>query len=336
MLFMTPTKTIKGMGRTFLTNVLLLILAIITATNVCRFHIIVAICFAIILGLLILISWLSNHEINRSLEEAAASQRALRRERDSLEIRVKQRTQELEKSQLLRTMELQHFAEFGRLSATLVHEVANPLTAASIHLDLVHNSQDSLLVKKARDNLLQLERYIAAARKQLKIQSISQDFSIREELQHVRQIMTPLARQAYVQLVIKQRGDQLVHGDPIKFNHVITTIVVNALDAYAATSKPPGQKRIVIQVTDHDDWLEINITDWGIGIPSESLPNIFRPFYTSKMNHKRGIGIGLSTVKHIVENDFYGSITATSSPQEGTCFSIRLKTVRQAAPKRKQ
>ncbi len=69
----------------------------------------------------------------------------------------------------------------------------------------------------------------------------------------------------------------------------------------------------------------ITVSDTGRGIPAEHLPNIFRPFYTTKGN---GTGLGLSLARRIVE-EHHGRIEVESSSGKGTTFSVMLP-VRQA------
>jgi len=132
-----------------------------------------------------LVSWLSDREIDRSLCRARESEAALARERANLEIKVNERTQQLEETQLLHLMELRRFAEFGRLSANLLHEVANPLTAASLSLQLIDDRRYPGLVWQARKNLKHIERYVESARKQLKGQGEITTFCVRSELNQV-------------------------------------------------------------------------------------------------------------------------------------------------------
>ncbi|MBN2529263.1 MAG: PAS domain S-box protein [Deltaproteobacteria bacterium] len=68
------------------------------------------------------------------------------------------------------------------------------------------------------------------------------------------------------------------------------------------------------------DWVELSISDTGIGIPENILPRIFDPFFTTK---HRGSGLGLATCHSIVRRHG-GSIDATSSPGQGTSFRIFL------------
>jgi signal transduction histidine kinase len=69
-----------------------------------------------------------------------------------------------------------------------------------------------------------------------------------------------------------------------------------------------------------DDMVEIQISDTGLGIPSEILPRIFDPFFTTK---EQGSGLGLSVTYGIVR-EHGGTINVDSRPGEGSTFIIQL------------
>jgi signal transduction histidine kinase len=66
----------------------------------------------------------------------------------------------------------------------------------------------------------------------------------------------------------------------------------------------------------------ITVADTGRGIPADVLPNIFRPFFTTKGN---GTGLGLSLARRIVE-EHHGRIEVESSSAKGTTFTVTLPT----------
>ncbi len=249
----------------------------------------------------------------------------LSKERDLLEQRVAERTEELKEAQLRRLLELQRFAEFGRLSAHILHDLTNPLTAVSLSLQQI-DCQTSSAVSQARKSLRQLERYVQAARKQLLVQSHAVDFSIQTELKQLMSVLKPLANRAGVSLVIRQESPIRLHGDPARFNQIIANLVANAIDAYADPLILHQNKRVVITIKGSDRYAHITVCDWGKGITALQLPEIFEPFYTTKNEGLRGLGIGLSIVKQSVCNDFKGTICANSAPQHGTTFTVLLKT----------
>jgi signal transduction histidine kinase len=90
----------------------------------------------------------------------------------------------------------------------------------------------------------------------------------------------------------------------------------NAIDAMA------GEGSITVNVTDQQQFVYIDISDTGKGIPKSKFKTVFKPGYTSK---SRGWGLGLSLSKRIVEEYHDGHIFVKSSdPGKGTTFRIVL------------
>jgi signal transduction histidine kinase len=235
------------------------------------------------------------------------------------------RNPEVEKAELIRMLELQRFAEFGRLSAHLIHEVANPLTAAALHLELLGKDQ-SETVKQIRKSIRQLELYVNAARKQLKAASQPQLFSVKDEVRQSLAVLLPIAKRANVKIsMLPISGQQRLYGDPIKFNQVFANLVVNAIDSYVELSGTDKPRCVTVELAVNDESLELRVHDWAKGISAEQMAKIFELFYTTKIDSPRGLGIGLSLVKQYVEQDFGGSIKASSSEARGTEFVVRFK-----------
>jgi len=105
-----------------------------------------AIIFLIIAG----IAWLFCLEIGRALKRARASEAELRQERDSLEIKVIQRTAQLRQAETEKIDQLYRLAEFGRLSSGIFHDLLNPLTAVSLNLEQIkETTTDKILTAKS-------------------------------------------------------------------------------------------------------------------------------------------------------------------------------------------
>ena len=105
--------------------------------------------------------------------------------------------------------------------------------------------------------------------------------------------------------------------DPALMEQVVINLVKHAIEALSETPRP----RIRITVAKASSGaVEIAIEDNGPGIPDELLGQIFVPFFTTK---KEGNGIGLSLSRQIVQLH-KGSLHATSTVGEGSCFSVRL------------
>lgn len=219
-----------------------------------------------------------------------------------------------------RLQELQRFAELGRMSAVLLHEISHPLTAALLNLEA--GDHKSVAVRRARRDMQLMKRYIEAARLQVRQQSKVTVFCVQPQLDQLKRVITPLAKKAGVELNIAPLSGCRLRGDPVKFQQIITNLVVNALDAYG---KSAIYKRAVIKVTPcyADGWLVIEVKDRAIGITAEALPRLFDEFYTTKQASGRGLGIGLAIVKQYVTADFKGSV-AVASGSRGTRFTVKL------------
>lgn len=283
-----------------------------------------AIGFIAVLSLVALISWLANREIKRSLLLAISSKTALANERDQLEIKIAERTRDLIESQRIRSQELQHFAEFGRLSANLLHEVANPLTAASLNLQQLTGRQNKSVVQ-AQANIKRIECYVIAARKQLQRESPATRFLVDIELQEIKQLLIPLAKSKQIDLIVITPASYELYGDTVKFHQLISNLIVNAIDAYSDTNIAYHARQIRVGLSATKSSVVIQVSDYGVGIPRSLINLIFDPFWTTKSSTNRGLGIGLALVKGHIEHDFNGTITVTSTPNKGTIFTVRLR-----------
>lgn len=282
-----------------------------------------AVGYIAIFAIMGLVSWLSNRETDRSLKRARRSEKALQKERDQLEVKVAERTRELEELQAARLLEMQPFAEFGRIGASLVHDIANPLTAATMHLEELNRQQHSQLVIQVQRSLGQLERYLVAARKQIKRESKLRAFSVGAELKQIVHLLTHRARRAGVQLVIEKTVPMKLYGDAVKFDQLIANLIANAIDASEKGGK--SGRQVIVRATEQDGRTVITVTDHGVGITPEQTEHLFEPFYSTKATARRGLGLGLATVKQYVEHDFHGSIEVSSTPAEGTTFTVYLE-----------
>jgi len=100
---------------------------------------------------------------------------------------------------------------------------------------------------------------------------------------------------------------------------VLENIVKNAVDAIS------GEGKVDIHVTDQSQFVYIDISDNGKGIPKGARKTVFQPGYTTK---KRGWGLGLSLTKRIIENYHSGKVFVKQSEVgEGTTFRIVLNKV---------
>ncbi len=112
----------------------------------------------------------------------------------------------------------------------------------------------------------------------------------------------------------------LIEADRTEMEQLITNLVSNAIKYNVKNGK------VIVSVVPDTHYLNMKVTDTGIGIEEESLPRIFDEFYRvqgAKTRYTTGTGLGLSIVKKIVESHF-GRIEAESKVDKGTTFTVKL------------
>jgi signal transduction histidine kinase len=135
-----------------------------------------------------------------------------------------------------------------------------------------------------------------------------------------------------MQLRAKEQGIVLTHScenmklvvaDPKNIEEVLNNLLTNAINY-----SPEGGK-VTVTARGVDHFVEIKVSDTGVGIDPQELPKIFDKFYRVKHPKTRqvtGTGLGLSIVKGIVEA-YRGSIHVESVPDQGTTFTVLLPAV---------
>lgn len=284
---------------------------------------------AIILLIISTITWLFNRDLQKALKRARRSEKALKKERDKLEITVEQRTAQLKAVQTEKISQLYRFAEFGKLSSGLFHDLVNPLTIVSLNLrsinsnkkDVKELSEIKIALERAIVGTRRLEEFIEAARKQIQNRDVNLKFSLVKETAQSLHMLEHKAKEQKVKISFVREKDVILKGNPFKYSQLILNLVSNAIDSYAGTRTK--RRDVVIQILKKDNSVELVVCDRGCGISPENLDKVFEPLFTTK-SFARGTGIGLSIAKDIVENGMHGSIKVESSKSEGTIFTVIL------------
>jgi signal transduction histidine kinase len=281
-----------------------------------------ALSFSILLLVISLVSWLFNKQMEESLHRARRSEVALKRQKDLLEIRVEERTRELEALQVEKMQQFYRFAELGRLSTALFHDLSNHLTTINLDLEGLRSSDQSKNLLRLQQNATYIDDVITRVRKQLLGKEEVETFNIRREVVEIIEILKPKATQNNVSMHLHIEGvnkNILTNGSLTRFRQMVINIISNAIDAYENSTKSP--KPIHIAVSTNKKMIAITVTDKGCGIPAENQIDIFKPFYSSKHD---GVGIGLFIVKQIVEQYFHGQIEVVSAEDIGSTFTVKI------------
>lgn len=221
-----------------------------------------------------------------------------------------------------RLRELERLATAGRMSATLAHEINNPLESLG-HLlflldDEVRSHSARELIQQAEEQVSQLA---ATVQHTLELFRGGQHSATTFDLAHlVHELVAGLHLPGNARLESSVEDGLCVHMIPGELRQVLFNLLTNA-----AHFTPPG-KPVVLTVARAGTMAEVKIRDEGPGINGDTAAKLFQPFFTTR--GKQGTGIGLWLSKEMVERGG-GRLSFHSDPatRPGTEFVVTLPLV---------
>jgi signal transduction histidine kinase len=220
-------------------------------------------------------------------------------------------------------LEGEHARSLEQLSASIAHEIRNPITAAKSLVQQMGEDPASRenveYAKVALEELDRVERSIShllrfAREEEIRVEELSLVDVVDSALEtfHDRLVRSGVD----VRRDVDSEG--WMQGDPEKIRRVLINLAGNALDALeqAGTANPRLEITAGENLAGTEVWMRLR--DNGPGIEPEALHKIFSPFYTSKAT---GNGLGLAISKKVVDAHG-GSIEAKSTPGSGTEFLL--------------
>ncbi len=242
-----------------------------------------------------------------------------------LDAKVAERTRQLEdaQAQLVRSEKL---ATVGQLTASIAHEVNNPIAVIQGNLDLVRELLDRDTAARVAPELKLVDEQISRMRlivtQLLQFARPSEFAGYVESVEPARALEDCLVLVAHLLAktrIVVQRGfaaHQRVGVNRQELQQVLVNLLVNAIHAME------GGGTLELATRDAaDGWVEIAVADSGPGLAPEVLAHLFQPFVTRK---KDGTGLGLWISRGIVER-YGGDIVAGAREGGGAVFTVRLK-----------
>jgi C4-dicarboxylate-specific signal transduction histidine kinase len=220
-------------------------------------------------------------------------------------------------------------ASIAALTGSIAHELNQPLGA------ILHNAQAAeMLIASNRATPADLQDILRDIRSQdvrateivqrhrtmlakhdLKQETIDIFAAVRESLALIAH--DAAMRQVHVDSKLPT-APCFVLGDKVLLQQVVVNLVVNAMDAMAAS--PPASRYVVVRNAMSPDSVQISIQDNGSGLSPELDGRLFEPFVSTKSG---GIGIGLTITRSIVDMHD-GAIDARNNPEGGATFQFTL------------
>lgn len=253
-----------------------------------------------------------------------------RRWAETLQDRVQEKTDQL-KAIHGQIVHIEKMASLGKLSATVAHELNNPLEAILTYAKLIARRlrKDAEALPRNQQTLEEIDliaretdrcgtivkNLLLFSRKQVGEFALASVEQIVEKaaglVRHHCQISNVALHSRYAGPGITLMCDQN------QIEQAMIALFVNAVEAM-----PDGGTISVAARQESDETVVITVADTGTGILAEDLPRIFEPFYTTKKGGN-GVGLGLSVVYGIVERHG-GKIEARSGPGAGTAVTLTL------------
>jgi C4-dicarboxylate-specific signal transduction histidine kinase len=221
-------------------------------------------------------------------------------------------------------------ATVGQLTASITHEVNQPLGATRNNLNAALNFLD-----RTPPDLVEVREALACAVKDNdrastvvgRIRELMRKAPTRTDIVNLNETVCEVIELIYGE-VLKNRvsvrtqladGLPLIQGDGVQLQQVILNLILNAVQAMGAVTNDSREVFITTSQTEPNE-VCLGVQDTGPGLSPESLPRLFEPFYTTK---HEGMGIGLSICRSIIEAHG-GRLCAIPCEPQGALFQFTI------------
>ncbi|MEI3604787.1 ATP-binding protein [Pseudogracilibacillus sp. SE30717A] len=208
----------------------------------------------------------------------------------------------------------------GQLSAGLVHEIRNPLTSLKGFLQLVQAGvqQKEEYYKVMIGEIEKLEKITS------ELLHMAKPFKSKKRTEHVNKmiddvlfIMSTQTNMRNVHFKLDLEEDFTTNCNASQIKQVLINLIKNGAEAMQ------NEGNITIRSRMENNYVAIDISDEGQGVPDDMLEQIKNPFFTTKQD---GTGLGLVITHHILDIH-QGMLNVTSSQDKGTTFTIFLPSI---------
>ncbi len=278
------------------------------------------------------IGQLAQH-FDRLLDGLQAKNRELKKLADELDIKVLERTRELEQAnRYLRDAQRQlvmseKLAAIGELTAGVAHEINNPIAVIQGNLELLREllggaaepvEHEIRLIDQQVNRIREIVAKLLQFARPSDFAGYVEPVDVGAVIDDCVVLVRHLTQRGEIRVVREDRATRPVNINRNELQQVLINLIVNAVQAMGSGGT------LTLRSRDWDDrGVVLTVKDSGPGIPSEHLSRIFDPFFTTKK--QQGTGLGLSISYALVER-YGGTIAVESRRGEGAEFSVFLLT----------
>lgn len=247
---------------------------------------------------------------------------------ETLNLKVEEKNEELKKIYEQIT-QIEKLASLGKLSATVAHELNNPLEGILTYSRLISKKLTKMSINSEFKDIIGFLNLISD--ESARCGRIVKDlllFSHKDEGKFTQNELSAIIDKSlilinhhleinHINLIRTNKSDHLsIECDPDKIEQALIAILINAIEAMN------NGQILKIELEQEENTAVIRIVDQGKGISEKDLPYIFEPFYSTK-NDKKGTGLGLAVAYGIIKQH-HGKILVENTSLEGTTFKIIL------------
>lgn len=295
--------------------------------------------YSLVISLLFVIGYLSLQLANQRQLKKRQFEQLQSEAKQKLEFLVMERTSELHAEIDERTkteyalrqtqdelIQAAKLAVLGQMSASISHELNNPLAAIRSFADNGRRFLEREKYDRVDDNLARIS---ALTERMAKISNQLRSFARKSDSNEVSQLdVVPLIIAAKELLAPQFKAKQVtltaeldqplpeLEINPIQFEQVLINLLTNAIQAVEAQD----ERQVMISTQININQVAISVDDNGPGIDSDKQVELFEPFFTTKKN---GLGLGLSISQQITQA-MNGELSVSRSPLGGARFTISL------------
>jgi signal transduction histidine kinase len=289
---------------------------------------------------LLLVMYIINRFANKTIAKCKNSikvrEKNLKEEINKLEIKLEEETRKFDNQTAVMQKQCKMLA-LGEMLGNLSHQWKEPLTEISetslsikskIEKHMITTDEDIVKLTNINNSSEYLIRTIEDFRVFLKADSLKIDFVINEIIEKAILINEAIIEKNNIKIIKELDTEITVHNLSFGLLQAMVNIIYNAKDVLKKI--PEDDRYIFITTKNHEDSVEITITDTGKGIPEDVIGNIFKPYFTTKQK-TYGTGLGLHMAYNIIEQNMSGKIsvanknvTYKSGSYVGASFSIIL------------
>jgi C4-dicarboxylate-specific signal transduction histidine kinase len=219
-------------------------------------------------------------------------------------------------------------AATGALSASIAHELNQPLGASNLNIQFLKMNLEKGVInpelgKEVLDSLEEDNKRAAAIVKSLRsiftdIDSHAEEVRLGNLIDKVLDIVKPEMKSKNIQIQLQVDDGLLIRVNSSEIEQVILNLLNNAIQALANAGTL--QRRIVINANKSGQFIQLSVSDNGVGVPAEFKSQLFELLSTTKQT---GMGLGLWLCKHIITR-YGGSIHYQDEIGGGARFVVEL------------